>query len=376
MSYPPPPGGPPPPLGGPPPLPGNPFPPQGYPGSQQPWPQQQEWNPGLPPKKRGNGWKWALGAVALLAVIGVTAAVTISVTKDGGSDPTPSGDTFGLASADDKGPANIITEDPSCAAWRPVSQTFADVSNKGWDKRDPDIPAEDWTPEQRSEYEEASQAMRTAADQAVALAKVTPHRVMREFYEQFIAYARAYSDALPTYKPKDDHLARVVTSSSNLLNDVCAAVDWNSAQARAPLIQAPAPPSKVAPLSDPSQPQPFLTEMDPTCEAWDRILNQFNTDSKAWQALNPNIPASNWNVDQRAVVDSAIPMMNENADSIEKLGRSGSNPVIADFAVFAAQYRRAYAAGLPTYTSVDFYLAEAAQRITSTIYEACQAVGG
>src|SRR4029079_4710104 len=125
-----PPGGPPPPPppGGPPP-PGNPYPPQGYPGPQQPWPQQQPWAGGPPPKRRGNGWKWGLGALAVLVVIGVTAAVTISVTKDGanGADggPSPTGETFGLASANDNGPANIITEDPSCAAWRPLIDTLA-----------------------------------------------------------------------------------------------------------------------------------------------------------------------------------------------------------------------------------------------------------
>ncbi len=44
--------------------------------------------------------------------------------------------------------------------------------------------------------------MRNAADQTVALAKLTPHRVMRELYQQFIAYARAYSDAIATYTLK------------------------------------------------------------------------------------------------------------------------------------------------------------------------------
>ena len=41
--------------------------------------------------------------------------------------------------------------------------------------------------------------MRNAADQTVNLVKMTPHRVMRELYEQFIAYARAFADAVPTY---------------------------------------------------------------------------------------------------------------------------------------------------------------------------------
>ena len=46
-------------------------------------------------------------------------------------DPSPTGETFGLASANDKGPVNIITEDPSCAAWGPINQTFADITEEG-----------------------------------------------------------------------------------------------------------------------------------------------------------------------------------------------------------------------------------------------------
>ena len=121
MTLPPPPGGNPPP-----PPPGGPFqPPVGGPGpypgpgpQQPPWPQQpQQWSAGPPPQKRGNGWKWALGAVALLAVIGVTAAITMSVTGDDGGNgaPTspPSGNNSEIASANDTGPATIITEDPT-----------------------------------------------------------------------------------------------------------------------------------------------------------------------------------------------------------------------------------------------------------------------
>jgi hypothetical protein len=79
-------------------------------------------------------------------------AVTISVTKGGDDDgPTPTGETFGLASADDKGPANIITEDPSCAAWTPIAQTFIDKERAaGWNERDPSVGASAWTSEQRS----------------------------------------------------------------------------------------------------------------------------------------------------------------------------------------------------------------------------------
>ncbi len=225
MTLPPPPGGTPPP-----PPPGDPFqPPVGGPGPypgpqphQPPWPQQpqQAWPVGPPPQKRGNGWKWALGAVALLAVIGVTAAITISVTGDDGGNGSPTSPTASeIASANDTGPATIITEDPTCAAWMPINNTLAQIEKNGWDKRDPSIPAANWTPELRAQYEEVGRAMRNAADQTVPLVKLTPHRVVRELYEQFIAYARAYSDAIPTYTPVDQHLVGVAGAQ---LNSACA----------------------------------------------------------------------------------------------------------------------------------------------------------
>ncbi len=48
----------------------------------------------------------------------------------------------------------------------------------------------------------------------VNLAKQTPHRVVRELYEQYIAYGRAYVDSIPTYMPADDVLADVNVSSA------------------------------------------------------------------------------------------------------------------------------------------------------------------
>jgi hypothetical protein len=385
VSYPGPPGGPPPPGDPYPPQgpgPGNPYQPQGYSGpppnysSPPQWsPQQPPFDPSLPPKKRGNGWKWALGAVALLVVIGVTAAVTISVTRDqhGDGGPTPSGDTFGLASADDKGPANIITEDPSCAAWTPINSRLSDVMDKGWNQRDPAIPSDRWTPDQRAAYERVGQTLPDLADQSVHLAKVTPHRVMRELYEQFIAYSRAYSDAIPSYTERDDPLGHVVVAASEALTYVCSAVEWQSAQSRAPLIDKPAPPTRIAALSDPSDPSLFLDSVDPTCPDWYRIGNDFDANTKDWQALDANIAANDWNDQQRNVIDSVIPFMAKSADEIDKAGRSSNNPVIQDFAVLAAQYRRAYVAALPTYTPKDSFLATAALRITSTLYEACKA---
>ena len=68
--------------------------------------------------------------------------------------------------------------------------------------------------------------------------------------------------------------------------------------------------------------------------------------------------------------------MNEFADNVEKLGRSSANPTLQDFAVFAAQYRRAYVDALPTYTPADSYLSAVSAKAASVIYDACKAVGG
>lgn len=345
-----------------------------YPPQQPPWPPQQ-WSPGPPPKKRGNGWKWALGAVALLAVIGVTVAVTISVTKDDGTDDSnSSANTFGLASADDNGPANIITEDPTCAAWTPINDTLGAVLKRGWNKRDPNIPATDWTPELRSQYEEVGRAIELAADQSVRLATRTPHRVMRELYEQFIAYGRAFSDSIPSYTPHDNHLAAAAITTTNVLVYICSAVAYGSAESRAPLIDAPPAPAEVAPLTDPKDPSLLLTSPDPTCPDWERVLNQLNNDTKAWQELDPNVPATAWTTEQRAVVDAVIPLMKKSAEDFQELGSETTNPTLQDLAVFASQYRSAYAEALPTYTVADNYLDLTAYRVSSVIYEACRAV--
>ncbi len=60
-------------------------------------------------------------------------------------------------------------------------------------------------------YEAVGKAMRNAADQTVNLVKVTPHRVMRELYEQFIAYARAFTDNIPhVHSQRYIYLAAVI----------------------------------------------------------------------------------------------------------------------------------------------------------------------
>lgn len=299
--------------------------------------------------------------------------MTISVTSDSADEgDAQSGETYGLASANDKGPVNIITEDPTCAAWGPINQTFVDIQKKGWDRRDPSIAAPNWTPEVRGAYERVAEAASEAADQTVALSKLTPHRVMRELYEQFIAYARAYSEAVPSYRPADNHLAGVTVTTSSVLVYICSAITSGSAEARAPLIDSPSPPAEFAPISNPNDPQKFMATIDDTCAEWNQLLNKFNVDTKPWQAVDTGTAVTTWSPEQRAVAEEVVPVMNEFADDVQSLGERSSNPILQDFAILAAQYRRAFAQALPTYTPSDVYLDLASYRTTSIIYEACE----
>jgi hypothetical protein len=310
-------------------------------------------------------------------VIAVTVTITVLVVgKDSGNSPNPtptSGPASDIASANDKGPATIITEDPTCASTRPIIQTLSDVQANGWVKRDPSIPASAWTQDVRAQFTAVGQAMRTAADQMVALVKLTPHRVMRELYEQYIAYSRAYADRIPTYSPPDDNLALTAVAATNAINGICAAISYESAMARAPLMTAPPTPSQVAPLGNPEDPQRLLPGSNLICAQWSTVLDDFRRDTADWLSVPSDIPASAWTPEQRAVNDAVAPKMEESAERLQALGERSGNLTLQDFATLAAQYRRGYAQSLPTYIAADNYLSEAALNLTGVVQAACQA---
>jgi hypothetical protein len=359
--------------------------PQGQPYGQPPWGSQQPGQAPPGPPNKGSGLKWLLVVVAVLLVAAISVGATLLFTRDSKGDNAPtaspsppitSGSSGEIASASDIGPVSVITDDPTCDPWRPIANTLAAQERNGWHTRDFSIPASAWTSEQRSQHDAVAQAMRSAADQTVALAKLTPHRVMRELYEQSIAYWRAYADAIPTYTPEQNDLAVVAGNSSSVLVSICAAITYRSAAARGPLTPQASPPSEVAPVGNPADPERFL--MPPgnsVCAEWNAASDQFDTDTARWRELDPNIPASQWTIEQRLVIDQVAAVMLAFADKVTNLGQRSNNPTWQDFATMSAQYRRAYAQSLPTYTPADNYLSETAARLVYMVYRACSAAG-
>lgn len=372
----------PPTWGTPPPQPGS------WPGPGGQWqpPQPPPAPSPLPPKKGGPG-RWALGAVAAVALIAATAAISVTLTKS--ASPNTSTDTGNnasttssappdVASANDKGPVAILTDDPSCAPWGPITNTLAGIEAKGWNDRDPSIPASSWTPEVRAQYEAVSAAWRKAADQTVPLAKMTPHRTMRELYEQSIAYMRAYVAAIPTYTPKDDSLARTAATAGRVITSICDAISSGSAAARASLVPAPPPPTTIAPAGDPANPKRMLETTDPVCSQVSPTLDRLaqNPEFKNWMNTDPQLPASSWTPEQQALTAAVIPAMNSMADALEKLAATSANPVVNDLILLGVHYQRTYIQALSTYQANDHSIYFAGQGAAAVVRMACAYVAG
>ena len=352
-------------------------PPYGPPGQ---WPAQQGWGPPPQPPKN-NSLKWLLIGVAVLLVIAITIGATLLFTRDGGDGgpPTATGTppaAGDIASANDTGPVGIITEDPTCDPWRPINAAVKAKQDQGWAHRDYSIPADAWTPETHLMHEEMAQELVRAADQTVALAKMTPHRIMRELYEQTIAYWRAYADSIPTYSERDNSLAVVASNTSGALVTICASISQNAAATRGPLVTPGEPPSNLNHIGDPANPTPFLsTTKAKFCDDWDKATAKFEDDTAARREIDPAISSTDWTPEQRAVMDKAASRMSDFGDELVSISEKSDNSVVEDFASLSAQYWRAFAGAIPTYTTADSYLSATAANAYLIVYNACRATG-
>ena len=353
-------------------------------GPQQPWAVQR--NSGGPPQ-------WAIVAVALVAVLGIIVGATLYFTRsssDGGSvfsnaQTRTSGagaaitssapNRANLASAADTGPVGIVTDEPTCAAWTGANDALVAAEQNGWTQRDPSTPATAWTANQKTAYEAVALAMRSAADQAVSLAKQTRHRVIRELYEQTTAYLTAYADGVAAYVPANDALAETATATATALTSICEAITNGSATARAGLIPPAADPTASTASAGPPT-RFFQPPTDPVCAQWHSLVANYTTAFAQWRGTDQKVAAADWNPAQRAINDAVAPRMVAFADDAETLAKGTSNGVFRDFATLAGEYRRAFAAALPTYTPADGALTGAASAATGAIDSACLATEG
>lgn len=337
------------------------------------------------PPKQTNTLKWGLAAVVVLAVVALVLVGVVLWGGDPGKDALADGAASsrsaaasGIASAGDTGPVAVIIDDPSCTAWTSISTNLANtlglLGRGKWNERDQSIPAAQWNDEQKKEYLAAGQVVRSAAAQTVGLVKLTPHRVMRELYEQFIAYARAFVEHIPNYTARDAALSGTAHSAASALAAICAATANGAAAARGPLVDTQSAPTKVTPPGNPTNPQRYLTAPNTVCPDWRAALDKFGADTTEWREIDPSIAATYWNPQQKAVNQSVGPVMISTANKLQQLGRHANNPVLQDFADLSATYARAFVLALPTYDPSDNSLANAATFTATTVLGGCAAV--
>ena len=378
MSTPPPGGWPP----GPPPNSGQPygqqpFNPQHPPGWQQgQWPQQPS-----PPPQKGNSLKWLLVAVAVLLVVAISVGATLLFTRDGGGGggSTPSsGAASDFASAGDTGPVALITSEPTCAAYITLSNRLADAEGNGWSSERASLgESSSWTPDQRSRAEAVTAAMRTAADQAVPLARQTPHRLVRELYQQFIVYGRAYADKVSTYKPQDDDLASANVNAGAALVGLCNTVIYGAA-GRAVAVESSMPTTAGLTGDQLSDLHKFVSADDEkSCSTWVQREAKLTADTPDWQNIDMSLASTQWTSDRRAIEMRVRPLLVEFADDTQEVGRRSGNPVLEDFAVASAIYIKAYVTVGDSYDgSADGWLSYTGLRIANLVTAACGAAAG
>lgn len=354
------------------------------PGPQGQWSPHPQWPNPTPAPRKKRPLKWILGAIALIAVIAVTAVVAVSCVGgqgsnngNGGGMPS-SGSKSDIASANDTGPVSVMTEDPSCAPWGPINDTLADTTkNGGWTNRDTSIPASAWSPDIQTMYQTAAEAFRKSADQTVPLVKITTHRVIRELYEQYIAYLREFVNRVSTYTTNDNNLIATGVTFGMAITAVCQAITFGSAAARGPLVAAADTPSTRAPLGDPNAPIPVLTNRNPICANWNSAVDQFVGDPTyiAWNKEDPSVPAGKWTPQYKAENDAVKPALSRVSDAAERLGRESNTPTLDDFGTLAAQYGRAFIQAMGTYTSSDAYLFNVMWRTVGAVRGVCKVLG-
>ena len=314
---------------------------------------------------------WILGGTSVLLAIALIAVLGMSVggQRDTGDDvreaaatESDHADVSGGAPAGvaDMGPVSVITDDPTCAEWTRIGSALLEVQNRVlWFERDGSIPAVEWLPEQVDMYTTVARAMGSVAAQVGILARDTPHRAMREIYEQLAVHAREVINRIPQYQASDIHLFRAADTLVGAASSICAAARSGAAQARAPLTPPAAPPTAPSPAAPENNRTTLLADNPSICNEWVPLSTDYRN----------QIP--DWVDDELYLGDITTPARIQFADASEEVSRRSNNAVAEDLAVLGAQYLRAYVAAVPTYGPADRALLDAADNLAKVVDHGC-----
>lgn len=126
-----------------------------------------------------------------------------------------------------------------------------------------------------------------------------------------------------------------------------------------------ATPVKSAPVTATAEAPPPLAATVPqvpdrACSDWASINNSYLAKQADWTATDPNIPASQWSSQQRALTAEVISTMKDEAAELRQLAERASAPELRMLLQLTAQYQDLFAERLPNYVPADHALWTAA----------------
>lgn len=177
-------------------------------------------------KQKSTTWRWAtaLGATALVALIvgGVVGGLIVAGNRST-SAAEPAAPVTVTAQAPKPSATIPAKPDPVCAEWTPIAADY-DRQRAEWNKTDPRIPADQWSPGQRALSLAMIPTLRSEATELRRLAAKAEDPGLRTLLQYEAAYEDAYADRLPSYVPETDNkLWLAATDFGNAVNSLCSA---------------------------------------------------------------------------------------------------------------------------------------------------------
>lgn len=115
---------------------------------------------------------------------------------------------------------------------------------------------------------------------------------------------------------------------------------------------------------------------DPVCAEWAPLAESYGAKQTDWanNGGDPNLAASAWTADQRALNMGIVPILVAQAQDMERLAGKASDPFLAGLLRAQAVYEQAFASQLPNYQPGDRSLWSATVDLSGAVRAACTTV--
>ncbi|MEN4476595.1 hypothetical protein [Mycolicibacterium cosmeticum] len=135
------------------------------------------------------------------------------------------------------------------------------------------------------------------------------------------------------------------------------------------------PPAAVTVTAEaPSAAASVPVSPDPVCAEWNPIATDYATKQAAWAKTDPNVPASDWTPEDRALNLGIVPVLRAQVADMRRLAGKAEDPILKGLMLQQAAYEEVYAERLPNYQPSDQKLWQATVHFSSAVNSMCTAV--